>query len=118
MHERPHHKLIAWKEAYSLCLGMYVVTKSLPTEERFALGDQIRRSATSVPLNIAEGNAKRTPKEKRRYFEIALASLEELHCQISIARDLQYLSKDTFTKIDDHMNRVSYLLTRLRGSFA
>ncbi|NOS68253.1 MAG: four helix bundle protein [Candidatus Peribacteraceae bacterium] len=68
-------------------------------------------------MNIAEGNAKRTPNHKCQFFEIALGSLEELHCQARIAKDLKYITPEEFSKTDEKINRVSYLLTRLRASF-
>lgn len=116
MHERPHEKLIVWQEAYHLCLWIYELTTRLPSVERFRLADQMCRSAFSVPMNIAEGNAKRTAKDKRHYLDIAFGSLEELHCQTRMAHDLGYISSEDFTKTDQQINRVSYLLTRLRWS--
>ena len=67
-------------------------------------------------MNIAEGNAKRTAKDKRHYFDISFGSLEELHCQVKLALDLGYIAKKQFTKTDQHINRVSFLLTRFRSS--
>ena len=116
MHERPHEKLIAWREAYGLCLKVYKCTTRFPSHEQFALTNQMRRAAYSVPLNIAEGNTKRSSKDKARFFEIARGSLEELHCQCRIAHGLRYLDRAEFTAIDDHLQRVSYLLHRLRSA--
>ncbi|TSC79555.1 MAG: S23 ribosomal protein [Candidatus Peregrinibacteria bacterium Gr01-1014_25] len=116
MHQRPHERLVVWQEAYQLCLSMYRLTDSFPARERFALVNQQRRSAYSVPMNIAEGNAKSSPKERAHFFEIAHGSLEELHCQCMLARDLLYLSGKDYLKIDEHIHRVSYLLFRIRQS--
>ena len=116
MHERPHEKLAVWREAYLLCLWIYDLTTYLPQKERYRLIDQMCRSGNSVPTNIAEGNAKRTAKDKRHYLDIAFGSLEELHCQTKIARDLGYITKESFDKTDQHINRVSFLLTRFRSS--
>lgn len=115
MHERPYEQLIAWKEAHQLCLYIYCLTKNFPTEERYSLVDQMRRAASSVPTNIAEGNAKRSSKEKRRYFETSLASLDELHYQCRLAYDLKYI--DDLNHLHRHIHRVSFLLTRLRSAF-
>lgn len=114
MHTRPHEKLIVWQEAYRLCLKVYQLSKELPKEERFGLQSQMRRAAYSVPLNIAEGNAKSSPKERARFCEIAQGSLEELHCQCMLSKDLGYLIPETLKSVDDHIQRVSYLLGRLR----
>lgn len=116
MHKRPYEKLIAWQESYRLCLYIYLQTREFPREEKFGLTDQMRRAVCSVPLNITEGNAKRSHREKARFLEIALGSLEELHCQSRIALGLKYLTEETFDVIDNHISRVSYLLTHLRSS--
>ncbi len=117
MHERPHEKLVVWQEAYKLCHWVYIISKKFPSEERFALMNQIRRAAYSIPMNLAEGNRKSSRKEKRHFFEISLCSLEELHCQTRLAFDLQYISLEDFVQTDDRINRVSYLLNRLRSAF-
>jgi four helix bundle protein len=113
---RPYQKLIAWKEAYGFALAVYRLTKTFPTEERFALQQQVRKAATSVPINIAEGNTKQSPKDRARFFEIALASLNEVHCELLFARDLAYITSMTFENLDDHLQRVSYLLVQLLRS--
>ncbi|MBI3332153.1 four helix bundle protein [Candidatus Peregrinibacteria bacterium] len=117
MHERMHEKLIVWQEAYKLCLWIYFLSRHFPNDERFALTSQIRDAAVSVPTNIAEGNARKSFKEKRRFFEIAAASLEELHVEILLARDLEYINESEFKKTDEKINRISYLLMKLRESF-
>lgn len=116
MNVRPYQKLIAWKEAHALCLWTYSITKNFPSHELFQIVSQMRRSAYSVPMNIAEGNCKRSAKEKARYLEIALASIEELHYQCLLSKDLQYLPYEKFSQAEDHIMRVSYLVTKLRSS--
>ena len=115
--KRLHEDMIAWKEGYALCLSIYKTTTSFPGHEKFGLVSQMRRSAYSIPLNLAEGNAKRTSGDKKRFFDIAKGSLEELHCQMQLSVDLGYLKEEQFTKLDDHLNRVSYLIYKLRKSW-
>ncbi|MFH1444426.1 MAG: four helix bundle protein [Candidatus Peregrinibacteria bacterium] len=117
MAERPYQRLVAWKEAYELCLILYKMTRKFPSDERFALVSQIRRAASSVPINIAEGNARRSGKDKMHFFLIALGSLEELHCECLLAKDLGYLTQEQFIQCDEHICRVSFLITKLRSSF-
>jgi four helix bundle protein len=117
MHQRPHEQLVAWQEAYKLCRSIYALTKKFPSDERYGLTQQMRRSSYSVPTNIAEGNRKSSHKEKRHFFEIALCSLEELHCEARLSHDLGYIKKEEFIQIDDHINRVSFLLSKLRAAF-
>jgi len=117
MHIRPYEKLIAWQEAHQLTLLIYHHTKEFPSEERFGLTSQMRRSSASVPTNIVEGISKHSHLERACYLERSLASLEELHYQCVLVRDLQYLSPDNFALFDDHIRRTSYLITKLRASF-
>lgn len=116
MYQRPHEKLVTWQEAYRLALFVYTITRTFPTEERYCLVSQMRRAGYSVPMNIAEGNAKRTPKEKRKFFDISKGSLEELHCQGRLAMDLGYITVHQFQELDDRIQRVSFLLSKLRTS--
>lgn len=116
MHERPYEKLIVWQESYKLCLFVYKLTIKFPPYERFGLVSQMRRSSYSVPINIAEGNSKKSTKEKERFFEIAHASLEELHCESRLSKDLDYISAQEYESLDDHSQRVSYLLIKFRNS--
>lgn len=114
MHYRPYEKLIVWQEAHSLCLWIYGTTSCFPTSERFRLIDQMCRSSSSVPTNIAEGSGKSSVRERLRFYEISACSLEELHYQCVLSRDLQYMNAVLFKEADDRIQRLSYLLVRLR----
>ena len=99
-----------------MCLVVYDRTKIFPPDERFRLVDQMCRSSYGVPTNIAEGNMRRTRKDKRHFLDIAISSLEELHYQCVLALDLHYLTPEQFHDADDRIQRISYLLTRLHAS--
>ena len=116
MGTRNHEKLIAWQESYQLTLFVYRETAKFPIEEKFALVSQMRRAAYSIPSNIAEGNAKRSKKEKSRFYEIAKASLEELHVQCRLAKDLAYWDDSKFMRLDTWVNKISYLLIKMYNS--
>lgn len=116
MHERPYEKLIVWKEAHKLCISTYILTKNFPSSEKFELTKQVRRAAGSVPTNLAEGNSRRYPKDKLRFFNIAHASLEEVHYHFRLSKDLGYISMEIFEKVDDQVQRTSFLLDKLRAS--
>lgn len=113
---RPYERLIAWQEAHKLYLWIHLRTEKFPAHEQTRLVDQMRRSAYSAPMNLAEGCNKRTVKEHRRYYEIASSSLEELHYQCRLSHDLKYLSEEDFLHVEDHIRRTSYLINRLRGA--
>lgn len=113
---RPYRKLIAWQEGHRLCVRTYESTRSFPSDERFGLISQMRKSSASVPTNIAEGNARRTNKDKIHFLNISLASLEELHYQYLLARDLSYITEETYLEMNNHIQRVGYLTGKLRQS--
>jgi four helix bundle protein len=87
---RTFQDLIVWQKAHQFVLSVYKFTRNLPKEEIYALTSQLRRSAISIPANIAEGFKKRGIKDKKRYFNIAQASLEETRYYLILARDLNY----------------------------
>jgi four helix bundle protein len=91
---RKHHQLRAWQEAVALVTEVYKLTAAFPRDEVYALTSQMRRSAISVPSNIAEGAARTTDKEFLQFLSIARGSLSELETQIIIARNLGYLGAD------------------------
>ncbi|MFA6523472.1 MAG: four helix bundle protein [Candidatus Peribacteraceae bacterium] len=116
MQERPYQKLIVWKEAHQLCKIVYELTKTFPAEEKFGLVSQMRRAAYGIPMNLAEGNGRRSKKEKLRYIDIATASLEELHYQIVLALDLSYIAATADEQLNSSIQRIGYLLVKLRSS--
>lgn len=90
----------------------------LPSSERFALGDQWRRAAYSVPLNIAEGASRRGPREFRRFLDMARASLHELETIIELAAAQHYLTDGDLMpvrKSRDGCARMVYGLLRRMG---
>ena len=111
---RPHYSLNAWKESMGLVCMVYRVSHSFPREEIYGLTSQIRRSAISVPSNLAEGAARQGYKEFDRFINIAKGSLSELDTQLHIAVSLGYLNSDSqvFIQID----KVSSLLAGLQKS--
>ena len=89
--KRAHERLEVWQEAMQLVEMVYVATATFPAEERFGLTAQIRRSAVSVPSNIAEGAARRSTPEYLRFLSIARGSLSEMSTQLQIAARLGYV---------------------------
>ena len=88
---RPYEKFDAWKIAHQLALEVYRITEKWPAREKYQLTSQTRRAALSVPTNIAEGAAKRVPREFRRYLDISLGSLSELSYLLLFSKDLGIL---------------------------
>ena len=111
-------KLAAYLEAKDLVKHVYCLTKHFPEEEKFCLTGQIRRAIISVASNIAEGSGRISIKEKLRFLEISYGSLMEAYCQISIGRDLGYVSPNEFAEIRNKFFHASALLNGLRNYFS
>lgn len=86
-----YRSLIVWQKAMLLVRLVYAEVKKLPNAERYALGDQIRRSVVSIPSNIAEGNGRFSHKDYAHFLAIARGSLYETLTQLEIAQDLGYV---------------------------
>src|SRR5256884_9711328 len=86
-------RLRAWQEAVALAVRSRDAIAKLPSVERYALGDQWRRAAYSVALNLAEGASRRGPTEFRRYLDIARSSLHEVEAILELAIAQGYLTE-------------------------
>lgn len=82
--------LIVWQKGHQFVLGVYQLTENFPQKEIYGLTAQLRRSAISVPANIAEGFKKRGRADKARFLNIAQGSLEESRYFLILAKDLHY----------------------------
>ena len=89
-----HKELKAWQRAMDLVTEVYAITSNFPSEEKFGLTNQIRRSAVSIPSNIAEGAGRESSSEYLRFLTIALGSLSELETQLLISIRLKYLKSE------------------------
>ena len=92
---------------------IYKATKSFPSDEKFGLTNQLRRSAVSVPSNIAEGQSRNTTKDFKHFLFIARGSLAECHTQLIIAQELGYLPPEPFMKIENEMLQLQRMLNSL-----
>jgi len=106
------YDLFVWQKAHQLVLAVYKTTKDFPSQERFVLVSQIRRAVISVASNIVEGFSRLSVKESLHFYNIAKASLEEVKYQILIARDLNYLTEESYQKILTLAEEVSKMLSR------
>lgn len=95
-----YERLKAWEHAHSLAVAIHQATAGWPKREWYGLASQVRRSSFSVAANIAEGAAKRGPKEFRRYLDIAIGSLDETHYALKFARDLGLLDEPTTHRLE------------------
>lgn len=105
-----YRDLVVWQKAIALVTDIYRATQSFPKEELYGLTSQIRRSAVSIPSNIAEGQGRLTRGEFRQFLGIARGSYAELETQLLIANNLGYLSKP-----DELMDRLAEVGRMLNG---
>lgn len=109
-------KLDVWQKSHDLTINIYRTTRTFPQDEKYRLGDQLRRSASSIPANIAEGKGRKTLKEYITFLYNARGSLEETKYHLLLANDLDYLSHDKFDKLADVANTVGKMLNGLINS--
>lgn len=110
--------LLAWQEAHKFVLVLYKATESFPSREMFGLTNQMRRAAVSITSNIAEGFGRRTEKEKMRFYDISIGSLNEIRSQLFLSRDLMYLQPEQFDSLDKQLEAAHRLLNGLIRSIA
>ena len=108
---KTHKDLDVWKLSRELVSDVYRVSADFPKSELYGLTNQIRRSAVSIPSNIAEGSARQGNKEFIHFLYVALGSLAELETQLLLAIDLNYLKEDK--KLFKKLERIRMMLLGL-----
>jgi len=112
-----YKELAAWQRAMELVREVYRCTRSFPRDEVYGLTSQMRRSAVSVPSNIAEGKGRYSRKELVQFLYKARGSLMELETQICIARDLDYLDEVSGQVLTTQALEVTRILNGLINRF-
>lgn len=111
--ENSFEKLKVWQLAHKLVLSVYELTKSFPSDERFSLVDQLRRSVSSIPTNIVEGNERNTKKEYIQFLFISKGSLAETRYHLLLAKDLGYISEEKYNFLISTAIEISKMLSAL-----
>lgn len=106
-------ELKVWRKSYELCLEVYRITAKFPKEELYGLTSQIRRSAVSIPSNIAEGYGRKTTLDYIRMLYISYGSVCELETQILLAGDLNLIEKDALDKLKENIAENERMLKAL-----
>ena len=91
---KDYKELIVWQKAMMVAEQVYVLVKKLPREELFALSDQMRRCAVSIPSNIAEGQERNTTADFLRFAGVAQGSRSELETQLLLCERVGYLKRE------------------------
>jgi four helix bundle protein len=110
---RNYKDLHVWEKAHTLTLAVYKDTQRFPSEERFGLTSQIRRSCSSIPANLAEGCGRRSDGEMARYVQIAMGSGAELSYHLLLSKDLGILKTTDYTRLDSELSEVMRMLSSL-----
>ena len=108
---KTHKDLRVWQESINLVKLIYDLTQNFPKNEEYGLTSQIKRSAISVPSNIAEGSARAYKREFIQFLYVALGSLSELETQLYIAKELNFVNNIEYT--EEHIITVRKMLLGL-----
>lgn len=104
------------QKAMDLVVDVYQSTREFPAEERFGLTAQMRRSAVSIPSNIAEGHGRQSGKEFSRFLWIANGSATELETQLLIAHRLEMITEENHQRLRENLRQIGRMLAGLRTS--
>ena len=109
-----YEELKVYEKSYRAALSIYRLTEGYPKEEIYGMTSQIRRAATSIPLNIAEGYAKRDSQaEFKRYLRMALGSSDEMQVLLDLSKDLGYINAETYAKAKGAYKEIAKMLSAM-----
>lgn len=109
-----YRDLIVWQRGINLVKNIYPLTQRFPSEEKYGLISQMRRSAVSIPSNIAEGQAPQSTKEFIQFISIAEGSLAELDTQLTVSIELNYCRNNEVQEIFELIDELKRMLNSLR----
>lgn len=108
-----YRDLIVWQRGVQLVTDIYVVTRDYPVTAEFGLKSQMRRSAVSIPSNIAEGYGRQSTKDYARFLGVARGSLFELETQLQICKNLEFISANTHESFHTTTDEIKRMLSAL-----
>ena len=108
-----HQSLDVYKAVRELIKEIYSISVKLPGEEKFNMVQQMRRAGLSVKLNLAEGASRRSPIERKRFFEVSRGSLIEVDAILETAVDLKYFSVEQLSTISELLNKCFAMLSKI-----
>ena len=111
---RSYRDLDVWERAVELAIACHALAARLPAVERYALADQLRRAAVSVPANIAEGNGRESRRSYLHFLSIASGSLAEVDTHLEIIKRVGYIPASDLATAHALVDRVGQMLTMLR----
>jgi four helix bundle protein len=108
---RNYQDLQVWTKAHALTLKLYQLSRAFPREEIYGVTSQMRRAATSIGANLAEGCGRRTSNELARFVRIAMGSASELDYHLLLCHDLGFLKAEDFRKTSKDLTEVRKMMT-------
>lgn len=114
MKEQRFRRMEVWKKAMDFIEEIYKTTQKFPSEELYGLMRQLRRAATSIALNIAEGSAAESDREFNRFLTISLGSIYEVMCGIEIAVRLSFCNKEEAVNLFRHSDELAAMITSFK----
>jgi four helix bundle protein len=105
--------LKVWEKAHHFTLEVYEITKLFPKEEIYSLTNQLRRAASSIPANIAEGCGKNSQAEFAHFLNVSLGSANEAEYFLILSKDLKYLNQSIFDTLVKSINEIKAMLIAL-----
>jgi four helix bundle protein len=108
-----YKELTVWQKSVSLSAAVYKLTHQFPDIEKFGLTSQLRRAATSIPANVAEGWGRGSTREYIQFLSIVRGSLMELETHAMIARQLGYLGLEDFATLQSNVEEIGKMLNGL-----
>jgi len=108
-----YKKLKVWQESHSFTIDIYTITKNFPNNENYGLISQIRRSASSIPTNIAEGCGQLDNGNLIRFLGMAKGSAFEAEYQLMLSKDLNYINKKEYDELNEKIQKIISMLTNL-----
>jgi len=103
-------ELKVWQNARKLVKEIYVATKDFPSEEKFGLISQMRRSAVSIPSNIAEGSGRNTNKDFSHFLNISLGSAYELQTLLFLSQDLEFINEERVNDLNTSLEEIQKMI--------
>lgn len=116
--ERGFKGLVVWQIGMDLMEAVYDVSRRFPKDEMFGLTSQIRRAATSVSLNIAEGYARNGRREFARFLDISMGSAAEVEAGLEVAARLKYVNRDELTQALELLDKLQRMIFKLKAKIA
>ena len=110
---KTYRELQVWQKSMTLVAEIYKISKGFPKDEAYGLTSQVRRSAISIPSNMAEGYGRNSTNEYIHFLRIATGSLYELQTQMEISVNLQYLDRGEFDKLYELSREIERMLSSL-----